>query len=234
MRKWISNRPFLGLLGSLLNQCTLKYSNRRFFSQANEDETIRKYCPESLGKYIDIGSGRPVSGSNSYFFYRLGWRGTLIDPLSRNQILGKIMRPRDLVLKSLVGQAGVTTFYELYPYEYSTTSESIAKDLMSSGKAKLVGKMSFTIVPMSDLIFPMSDLEPTFISIDVEGADFDVLASNDWTICRPRVICIESPVELSKLGSKINAYLEQLNYKLVEQTSLSKIFVSNRYLDKIN
>ena len=234
MRKWISNRPFLGLLGNLLNQYTLKYSDRRFFSQANEDETIRKYCPESFGKYIDIGSGRPVSGSNTYFFYRLGWRGTLIDPLSRNQILGKIMRPRDLVLKSLVRQAGVTTFYELYPYEYSTTSESIAKDLMSSGKAKLVGKMSFTIVPMSDLIFPMSDLEPTFISIDVEGADFDVLASNDWTICRPRVICIESPVELIELGSKINDYLEQLNYKLVEQTSLSKIFVSNRYLDKIN
>ena len=234
MRKWISNRPFLGLLGSLLNQYTLKYSDRRFFSQANEDETIRKYCPESFGKYIDIGSGRPVSGSNSYFFYRLGWRGRLIDPLSRNHILGKIMRPRDLVLKSLVGQAGVTTFYELYPYEYSTTSESIAKDLVSSGKAKLVGKMSFTIVPMSDLIFPMSDLEPTFISIDVEGADFDVLAYNDWTICRPRVICIESPVELIELGSKINDYLEQLNYKLVEQTSLSKIFVSNRYLDKIN
>jgi len=234
MRKWISNRPFLGLIASLLNQCTLKYSNRRFFSQANEDETIRKYCPENFGKYIDIGSGRPVSGSNSYFFYRLGWRGTLIDPLSRNQILGKIMRPRDSVLKSLVGQPGETTFYELYPYEYSSLSESITKQLVSSGKAKLVGKKSFTIVPMSDLIFPMSDLEPTFISIDVEGADFDVLTSNDWKICRPRVVCIESPVELSDLGSKINEYLEELNYKLVEQTSLSKIFVSNRYLDKIN
>ncbi|CAB4825166.1 MAG: hypothetical protein F2761_02430 [Actinobacteria bacterium] len=234
MRKWISSRPLVGLIASLLNQYSVKFSNRKFFSQANEDETIYKYCPENFGRYMDIGSGRPVSGSNSYFFYRLGWRGILVDPLTRNQVLGKLIRPRDSVLKSLVGQPGKSTFFELYPYEYSTTSERIANELVSSGKATIIGKKTFTIVPMSDLVFPMTDLEPTFISIDVEGADFDVLTSNDWKICRPRVVCIESPVELSDLGSKINEYLEELNYKLVEQTSLSKIFVSNNYLDLVN
>ena len=231
MRRWISSRPLLGLIASLWSQYSVKLSDRKFFSQAKEDETIFKYCPESPGKYIDIGSGRPVTGSNSYFFYRLGWRGILVDPLARNQVLARIIRPRDLVLKSLVGQQGETTFFELYPYEYSTTSESIANELVSSGKATIRGKKTFTIVPMSDLVFPMTDLEPTFISIDVEGADFDVLASNDWNICRPRVVCIESPVGFSELGPKIQDYLEGLNYKLVEQTSLSKIFVSNNYLD---
>lgn len=52
------------------------------FSQTGEDLLIAKFFPESdTGFYLDVGSGNPVIGSNTYFFYRQGWRGILIDQI---------------------------------------------------------------------------------------------------------------------------------------------------------
>jgi hypothetical protein len=77
----------------------------------------------------------------------------------------------------------------------------------------------------------ISDMEPSFLSIDAEGADFEVLQSNDWNMCKPRVICIESPQDSDLNSDSIVRYLNDRGYLLVEQTHLSKIFVSKRYLD---
>jgi hypothetical protein len=74
-------------------------------------------------------------------------------------------------------------------------------------------------------------MEPSFLSIDAEGADFEVLQSNDWNACKPRVICIESSQENDLNSDSIVNYLSERGYLLVEQTILSKIFVSKKYLE---
>jgi len=42
------------------------------FSQYGEQSLISELVPSIPGSYLDIGSGRPVSGSNTYQLYRLG------------------------------------------------------------------------------------------------------------------------------------------------------------------
>jgi peptide methionine sulfoxide reductase MsrB len=86
---------------------------RKFFSQTGEDKLLSKYLPEMKGQYIDIGSGQPVRGSNTYFLSKKGWSGHLIDPLRFNLRLSKIFRKRDIKIEGLVSsQTEVLKFYE--------------------------------------------------------------------------------------------------------------------------
>jgi hypothetical protein len=177
-----------------------------------------------------VGSGRPISGSNSYYFYKKGWDGVLIDPIRRNERLSRFLRPRDQFHRVLVGAQGNVTFYETYPYEYSTTSSEVFKNLLESGLVVLRHQTQLKVRPLSDFNVEILDNEPSFLSKDAEGADFEVLQSNNWSKYKPRVICIESPQDSDKNSQSIVDYLDQRGYQLVEQTQLSKVFVSKIYL----
>ena len=229
-RRVISSNVAIGFLASLISQLRLRKKNQEFYSQSHEDSIISRFCPEKLGQYVDVGSGRPISGSNSYYFYKKGWNGILVDPIKRNELLSRVLRPRDKFHRALVGAEGDVNFYETYPYEYSTTSADVYENLLKSGLVKLVTKSQMTVKPLSDLNLHVLQSEPSFLSIDAEGADFEVLQSNDWTKFKPRVICIESPQDADLNSGSIIDYLDQLGYQLVEQTQLSKIFVTRLYL----
>lgn len=234
LRRAISSNEFLGFLASLVSQLIVKSKYQTFYSQSQEDSIISKYCTENFGRYVDVGAGRPFSGSNSYYFYKRGWNGLLIDPISRNQRLSQLLRPRDKFQRILVGKNRLLTFYETYPYEYSTTSEATYDSLLARGLVELKKKSSLAVRPLSSFNMKITEMEPGFLSIDAEGADFEVLQSNDWSTFKPRVICIESPEEHDLNSDLIVRYLNERGYLLVNQTQLSKIFVSSKYLDSIN
>lgn len=231
VRRFISSNEILGFAASLASQLRVKIKNRTFYSQSSEDSIISKYCTERSGRYVDVGAGRPISGSNTYFFYKKGWSGILIDPISRNQRLSQLLRPRDVFERVLVGQSGLVAFFETYPYEYSTTSQATYEALLADGLVELKRKSSLSVKPLSSFDLKISEMEPGFLSIDAEGADFEVLQSNDWNAFKPRVICIESPQDNDLNSDSIVNYLNERGYSLVEQTHLSKIFVSRKYLE---
>ena len=231
VRRFTSSNEVLGFIASLASQLQVRSKNRTFYSQSSEDAIISNYCTERSGRYVDVGAGRPISGSNSYFFYKKGWSGILIDPISRNHRLSQLLRPRDKFERVLVGQSGLVTFFETYPYEYSTTSQATYEALLADGLVELKRKSSLTVKPLSSFGLKTSEMEPSFLSIDAEGADLEVLQSNDWNACKPRVICIESSQENDLNSDSIVNYLSERGYLLAEQTQLSKIFVSKKYLE---
>lgn len=231
LRRFISSNEVLGFVASLASQLSIRRKNQVFYSQSSEDSIISKFCTEQSGQYIDVGAGRPISGSNSYFFYKKGWSGILIDPIARNQRLSQLLRTRDKFERVMIGQSGSVTFFETYPYEYSTTSQATYEALLADGLVALKRKSFLYVKPLSSFDLKISEIEPSFLSIDAEGADFEVLQSNDWSGFRPCVICIESPQDNDVNSDSIVKYLAERDYSLVEQTQLSKIFVSKRYLE---
>ena len=50
-------------------------------SQFDEDEILAGLLPEEFGVYVDIGAFDPVECSNTWQFYKRGWRGLLVEPL---------------------------------------------------------------------------------------------------------------------------------------------------------
>jgi FkbM family methyltransferase len=221
-RTWLAKYYFFGLSAYLSLNPKIK-----FYSQCNEDKLMLKYLPEKIGTYIDVGAGQPVRGSNTYYFYKKGWNGHLFEPIQSNIDLIKIFRRRDKKYQNLIGSSKTNSkFFEFIPTEYSTMVKDVADNLVAQGK-KLKSIYELESIRLSDTDLKINPSEPSFLSIDVEGADLDVLNSIDWTKIKPRVVCIE---EVGATNSKlIKEKLDSEGYSLVENSGISKIYLHNSY-----
>jgi hypothetical protein len=220
----------LGLLLITISRLSLAFKTERYYSQFGEDYKIQKYTPENFGFYVDIGSGDPVRGSNTFKLYKKGWRGTLIDPLSKNIYLSKLLRHKDKSIRGFIGkESSRILFYELEPYEYSTAIESRALELLASKKANLVRKVFINTIKFSDLKLNFDAGIPSLLNIDCEGFDFEVLSAINLNQNRFRVIIIEDTTSDLTL-SNIHEYLICNAYQLVDREGISSIYVSKDYM----
>ena len=217
----------LGKILILIESYKLSLKPNEFYSQFGEDQILDKLVPEKKGFFLDIGAGRPIRGSNTYLFYKRGWNGIIIDQLSTNYFLSKIFRPKDKKIKAVVSTSAENAlFYELEPYEYSTTDKHRVDELINSKKAVLIKKMKLKSISISDLYLNINENLPSLLSIDCEGLDFEVLKSINFQACRFRVVCVEDfdYVDNNK-GSAINSYMENQGYKLVNRKNVSSIYL---------
>ena len=222
----------LGQIIILIKSYQVSLKSNEFYSQFGEDTILEKYLQEHNGFYLDIGSGDPVRGSNTFFLYKKGWSGILIDPLTRNMFSSKVIRRKDKIIQGLVGATNKSyLFYEMYPYEYSTTNNEIVKDLISNKKAKLVKKVQLNTFSVSELNLNIDLDQPSLLSVDCEGFDLEVLKTIDLKTAKFRVICVEdfdfNPVSKS---STINHYLIENGYEIVDRAGPSSIYVKSSWL----
>ena len=86
------------------------------------------------------------------------------------------MRKRDTIIQALVSSTkGKMSFYEFVPYEYSTTVSLVAEKLMLTEGVRFKQMKSLNAFPLSEFAPAMIPSSPTFLSVDVEGADLEVL-----------------------------------------------------------
>ena len=223
----------LNLLWNIYLNFRLMCSNVNFYGQNLEDSILIQYLPETDGSYVDVGAGWPIRGSNSYYFYKKGWRGVTIDPIKQNMFLQKLFRPRDKQIEALLGDApGNIDFYIFEPYEYSTSDFKVAQAILSENKVELKCIKRLEIKRLDSFKLFAKPSDPTLLSIDVEGKDLEVLTSNDWKNYLPRVICIETWSDHFEDEKKINSLLQNVGYRLVAKVSLSRIYVHNEFIDK--
>jgi len=229
--RFMIRNSFLGLVIKILK--SYKLSKRLIvYSQFGESEILVRYFQDGKGFYLDIGSGDPVRGSNTYFLYKQGWTGILIDPISRNIRASKILRRKDRIIQGLVGTANKSyLFFETYPYEYSTTDQEAFNLLIDGRKAKLVRKMYLNTISISQLKLNITLDQPSLLSVDCEGLDLEVLKTIDLNTIKFRVICVEdfdfNPISKT---SAINQYLNENGYEIVDRAGPSSIYVKSSWL----
>jgi len=195
------------------------------FSQFGEDAVIKTLLPEGVGTYVDVGAGNPVRGSNSYTFYRMGWRGVLIEPLSWNVHLARKIRPRDRVVQVICGEeeAACEVLYEFHHYEYSTTSKARVNDLAKLGHAPF-RQHELEVKSLRRILGRDEILSPSFLTIDVEGMDLAVLRGNDWNIFRPDIIAIEEWISPIDGRTQVQEFLDPYGYKIVAYCGMTSVY----------
>ena len=82
----------------------------RSYSQWGEDSIVSQFIYDDDWTYIDIGSSHPVHGNDTFFLYRRGCRGILVDPIEHNQKLTQQIRPRDKFILGLISDKGEKNF----------------------------------------------------------------------------------------------------------------------------
>jgi hypothetical protein len=185
----------------------------------------------TVGFYLDIGAGLPVRGSNTFSLYQSGWSGVCVDPLPRNRWLHRKLRKRDIFIQGLVGIPGCVEFFTFEPYEYSTTLHSVAMSVLKEHGlgVKLIRVSRILVQPLHEVALKLNNLKSIrFISIDVEGADLDVLRSNDWSILKPELICVEN-WNSKDVPDELFAFLNSKGYSRVKTFEVSEMWVRNKF-----
>ena len=195
------------------------------YSQCGEDSVLQFLITGEPGIYIDIGSGHPVSGSNTYLLYEQGWQGIVVDPIRSNIEESKRLRPRDTSIQAACGSKNndPVTFYEFEVYEYSTTSPERVSELQQMGHS-LKATYSVPSVTISHLLPPNPIGSISVLCVDVEGQELSVLQGNDWARFRPQFIVIEEWEPPLIKQTEISRFLADRGYELCAIAGVSSFY----------
>lgn len=165
------------------------------YSECGEDAVISRYFKyPKQGTYVDIGCNHPVENSNTYLFYRLGWRGVCIDANPMFAPLFAQHRPEDKFVLSGVGaNEGTMTFYRFdQGHALSSFDKSHADFWVEmSGGANKYHEEQVQIRNVNAILMDAGVTQIDVLSVDVEMLDAEVILSFDFERWRPRIVAVE-------------------------------------------
>lgn len=214
---------------------------RKFYAQNAEDVYLLSLLRNDKIKfYIDVGCNHPFRDNNTYLFYKMGWRGINIDALPENISLCKRMRKRDVNLNYGVHESGaIIDYWEFDESAVNTFDQESAKRAIERGRV-LKRKRVINVLPLADILDEHLDKHQTisFMSVDVEGVDLQVLKSNDWEKYRPKCVLVEiNDLLLNNNWNEheIVEYLISMGYTPYGKTINNWIFVdSEQFIKKLH
>lgn len=177
------------------------------------------------GFYLDIGCSVPVTTSNTYGFYEMGWRGLCLDANPDNEADFVAVRPRDIYVNCGVSDApGVLPFHVFDNPQLNSFDGARA--------ARLPDRHQKTIdVPVKTLSAVIDENVPEgteidFASIDVEDLEYQVIQGINFARHRPKIFVIEciTPIR-NVLASPLTTYLDSVGYDMVAHTGHDTFYV---------
>ncbi|HXX14987.1 MAG TPA: FkbM family methyltransferase [Candidatus Eremiobacteraceae bacterium] len=163
------------------------------YAQNFEDVMLeRVFGSQTNGFYIDVGAWHPETYSVTKHFYEKGWSGINIEPSkSYYEILTK-RRSRDINLNVAIGTCvGSRDFIEVPESGLS----SLGRDAIARAEQHDLSSRCYKIpvLTLQSVCEQYCCGKPlSFLKIDVEGCERDVIASLDWRIHRPVVVLVEA------------------------------------------
>ncbi len=167
---------------------------RLSYSQEGEDLILLRYFEgKRRGFYVDVGAHHPLRFSNTHVFYEQGWSGLNIDAMPGSMEPFRKVRPRDINLEvAVAAEPGELTYFMFEEPAVNTLDPNVSAERVRSGN-KLLKRCSVRAERFATILerhLPAGQAID-FLSIDVEGLDYEVLASNDWSRFRPEMILVE-------------------------------------------
>jgi FkbM family methyltransferase len=210
------------------------------YAQEGEDLVLARILGElkiSKGFFVDIGAHHPTRYSNTYYFYRRGWRGINVDALPGTKKLFQRMRSRDITIECGVGsQEGVLKYFAFNEPALNTFSEEEARK-KEHPPYHIINTLQIPVVTLKQIL---DDYLPAktpidFLTIDAEGFDHEIVSSNDWNLYRPRVVLVELlNTDIRDLETHPTAQvLNRHNYRIIAKTFNTYFFVANEALPQI-
>lgn len=163
------------------------------YAQNFEDVMLHRVFSSTVnGFYIDVGAWHPDLDSVTKHFYERGWSGVNIEP-SRSyfRILTK-RRARDTNLNVAVGTR--TEDMDFVEVAGSGLS-SLRQDAIAHANRHGFSSRRYKVpVVTLQVIFEQycRGKQVSFLKIDVEGSEEDVIESLDWVIYRPVLVVVEA------------------------------------------
>lgn len=204
-----------------------------WYAQRGEDRTLARLLGgRRRGFYVDVGAWDPVQDSVTKHFYDRGWRGINVEPHPFFYDALRAARPRDVNLRlalsdepgelefHLVGDTGLSTFAPAF---------AAAGAVWAAEHCNLATGAEATRVEVSTLAevcrrHVPARTEIDFLKVDVEGWEEHVLRGGDWSVYRPRILCIEAVEPLGEIPAwePWDGFVRAQDYDWVEFDGLNR------------
>lgn len=205
---------------------------QKSWGQEGEDLILLRFFGEKRdGFYVDIGAHHPKRFSNTNYFYQRGWKGINIDAMPGSMRQFDKHRKRDINIEKPISDSNqVLTYYAFNETALNGFSRELSEQRNGTGDWKLKFTKDIETITLEEILdtnLPAGQ-HIDFLTIDVEGFDFEVLKSNNFEKYKPTVILIEileSGLEDIE-NSEISKLLKKHNYSVYAKTINTVFFVS--------
>jgi hypothetical protein len=180
--------------------------------------------------YVEIGSNEPTLYNNTYYFYRRGGQGLLVDPNPIFKEITKKLRPRDIFLNVGISFSGEksATYYD-FGRALSGWNTFSKKTADSRNAPTPYRSIELSLVDVNDVLAEhFSNREIDFMSIDVEGLDMEIIKRMDWQKYRPKVFMTEIDHSQDGYIDSLNRFMELKDYRYVAGSWINNIYVDTR------
>ncbi|MGP1383595.1 MAG: FkbM family methyltransferase [Thainema sp.] len=225
-----SVRRFIWEIGSAF----LNLYAHKSYSQEGEDMILRRiFEHQKLGFYVDVGAHHPKRFSNTYFFYKRGWKGINIDAMPGSMRLFRVYRPRDINIEAAISNKSEDLTYFVFNETALNTFDSELAQTRNLELYKLINKQAVKTQTLANVLkkYLPENQKIDIISIDVEGLDLNVLESNEWELFRPKCVLIEQAKFSLDHAQESQTYqfLSSRGYILFAKTLNTLIFLDKQY-----
>lgn len=203
--------------------------NQRYYGLNDLDRKLEQWLGYDGGYFVELGANNGIEQSNTYYFekYR-NWRGVLVEPTPHNYLA--CLRDRSQETRVFCNACTSFDYAERFvEIAYSNLMSSpvgLESDIADPHDHAREGKkflnasddnFSFGALatPLNALLLKANaPMRMDLLSLDVEGAEIEVLKGIDHSHFRFKYLCIES-----RSKDKLDAYLAENQYVFVEQIS---------------
>ncbi|KAK7082258.1 hypothetical protein SK128_012800, partial [Halocaridina rubra] len=192
------------------------------YSQFNQSLYLEKLLKgKRNGTFVELGALDGEYDSNTLYFEReLGWTGILIEPNpdSFNKLITKGRKSFCIqAAASLINMSALLKLKREYIAQMSYISYETTPDMIT-----------VEAYPLYTMLKAVNLTKIDFLSLDVEGAEIEVLETIPWHQITVMVMCIEHPH--SEGGAQgIAQYMKKFGYIVLEITVLD-IWLANKAL----
>lgn len=224
------------ILNSIRELVPIQQKGKLSYSQCGED-IIVDFLRQQIGLtsffYLDIGANDASHLNNTFYFYVNKNSGVCVEP---DPVLFRDLqkrRRRDLCLNVGIGtnENTVSDFYVMSERTLNTFSKDTAHRIADEGFIRIEDVVQIPLITFDQLVSDL-DQTPNFVSLDVEGLEFEILNSINFQKYRPEIFCIEtltfSQKEKGRKIDEVITYMKDNGYLLYADTYINSIFVDDQ------
>ena len=213
---------------------------KEYFGLNNLDEKMEKYLNYDGGFFVELGANNGIHQSNTLYYEKFrNWRGVLVEPTLHNFLQCKANRSNKtrVYCNACTSFEYKEKFVEIIYSNLMSIPKGLESDISDPAAHALEGKrflhpleenISFGAIakPLNEIL---KDAKAPalidFLSLDVEGAEIEVLKGINHDEFKFKFICIEC-----RSIDKLTAFLASKGYCLVDTLShWDYVFALNKF-----
>lgn len=188
------------------------------FRQEDEDEVLNEYfANKKTGFFVEVGAFDPEVLSQSKRLEDNGWSGIMVEACEEHAIRCRKNRTSKVIQVACGSPAQHGTTMKLAKLGGIST---IRRDRFENDR-RYGEYEAVNVVTLDSILETEKPSAIDFISIDVEGAEMDVLAGFDIDRWKPPIVLIEDHIE----NDDIHHFMKDHSYRRVRRTGDNSWYV---------